>query len=76
MDNIFIYFVKLPAHVKEMIAPCYDGYTIYLDSNLDEIQQVEAYNHALSHIVNRDFEKFDVNAIEFNAHKKEECDYE
>jgi hypothetical protein len=70
MDNIFIYFANLPDHVKEMIAPCYDGYTIYLDSNLDEIQRVEAYNHALSHIIGEDYEKHDVNAIEINAHRE------
>lgn len=70
MDNVFIYFVDLPNHVKEMIAPCYDGYTIYLDSNLDEVQQIEAYNHALSHIINNDFGKHNINTIENNAHRK------
>ena len=70
MDSIFVYLVNLPDHIKEMVTPCFDGYTIYLDSNLDEIQQVKAFNHALSHIKGRDFEKSDVNAIEINAHTK------
>lgn len=68
MDNIFTYFVKLPDGIDEVVMPCIDGYTIYIDSNLSKQQQINAYYHALHHIRNHDFEKHDVQQIEADAH--------
>ncbi len=45
-----------------------DSYTILLNSRLSHERQLEAYNHALKHIHASDFEKTDVNQIEFDAH--------
>lgn len=46
-----------------------DTYTIFLNSRLSHERQLEAYKHALKHIVNGDFEKDDsANVIENNAH--------
>lgn len=69
-DNIFIYYVKLPDGVDEVVMPCLDGYTVYIDPALSHEQRMKAYNHALSHIDNHDFEKHDVQEIESEAHKR------
>ncbi len=51
-----------------MVCPCLSGYTIYIDDKLSPKGRRDAYRHALFHIMNRDFEKTDVNEIEVNAH--------
>lgn len=57
--------VLIPEHI---IKNSDDSYTILLNSRLSHERQLEAYNHALNHINNRDFEKTDVDEIEANAH--------
>ena len=64
MDNVFVYYVPLPDGINEAVLPCIDGYTIYIDPRQSRSEMVEAYNHAVEHIVNNDFEKFDVGEIE------------
>lgn len=64
MDRIHIYLVDLPCKVHEMVTPCLDGYTIYLNARLSDQGRMEAYSHALNHILNNDFEKDDVQIIE------------
>lgn len=68
MPDAYTYFVPLPNGIKEMVAPCPDGYTIYIDVRLDVQQRISAYNHALRHILSGDFERFDTQAIEMLAH--------
>ncbi len=68
MDNIFTYFVKLPEGIDEVVMPCLDGYTVYIKESLSDDQRRKAYNHALHHINNHDFEKHDVQLIEAEAH--------
>lgn len=46
-----------------------DSYTVLLNSRLSHERLIEAYNHAIQHIQNSDFEKADSNQIEFNAHR-------
>lgn len=67
-DNVYVYIVRLPDGIDEMISPCLDGYTIYLDDQLSNEGRLEAYNHALKHIQDNDFEKTDVQEIEAVAH--------
>ena len=69
MDNIYVYFVPLPAGVTEMVTPCADGVTIYIEITLDREQRIEAYNHAMTHVLENDFQKTDVQEIERRAHK-------
>lgn len=69
MDQIYVYFVKLPLRVSEMVTPCLEGYTVYIDERLDEAHRLEAYQHALEHIKRHDFEKDDVQQIESEAHE-------
>lgn len=67
-DDIYVYFISLPDKIHEVVLPCEDGYTVYIDINLDEKGRIDAYNHALRHVTNNDFEKEDVQEIEFDAH--------
>ena len=69
MENVYVYLVKLPPHTNEMVVPCLNGYTIYIDERLDDIHRLKAYNHALEHIRNNDFEKDNVQEIEMRAHE-------
>ena len=69
MDNIYIYYVDLPNNVKEIITPCYDGYTVYINKRLPREAKKRAYNHAVRHIQRDDFHKTDVQAIEYQNHE-------
>ena len=71
-DEIYVYCVRLPPGIKEMVTPCLDGYTIYIDERLDDLSKRNAYYHALSHIINHDFEKTNVQGIESTAHERRE----
>ena len=67
--DVFVYRVELPAGVNEMITPCEDGYTLYIDSRLSDEEALEKYRHAVEeHVAGRDFEKYDVQQIEHEAH--------
>ena len=68
MDDIYTYLVELPDGIDEAVLPCLGGYTVYIDPRLSHEQQEEAYKHAIWHILNNDFEKFDVQEIETEAH--------
>ena len=49
-----------------------DGsYSIFIDANLCLKKQQEVFIHEICHILNLDFEKFDVNEIEKAAHSAE-----
>jgi hypothetical protein len=69
MEDIYVYLVQLPDGVKEMVAPCSNGYTVYIDARLDEAQRLKEYYHALRHIKDDDHSKEDVQEIEHAAHK-------
>lgn len=68
MDNIYVYLVDLPDRVNEMVTPCFDGYTVYLNARLSYAGRVRAYHHAIGHIERNDFEKYDVQQIEEESH--------
>lgn len=72
MSDVFVYLIDMPCKVHEVVTPCEDGsYTIYLNARLDYYGRVKAYNHAMRHIVNNDFESNeDVNTIERRAHEE------
>ena len=69
MDRVFIYLVDLPVDITEMVCPCLDGYTIYLNSRLSQSAQEKSFRHAMWHIEHNDFDKDDVQMIELLAHK-------
>ena len=71
-ENAYVYFTSLPDGINEMVVPCTDGYTIYIDESLNDDERLRAYKHALKHIDNRDFEGGDeksVQKIESEAHE-------
>lgn len=68
MANIYTYIVNLPTDTHEMVAPCADGYTIYLRAGDTREMQLRAYRHALGHVLQGDFDKGDVQSIEAEAH--------
>lgn len=69
MNDIFVYLVDIPGKVREIVMPCLDGYTVYIDEKLDRRAQQDAYRHALRHIKNADFEKEHATYIELYAHE-------
>lgn len=68
MDNVYTYVVNMPPKVHEFVTPCADGYTIYIDEKLSHDARLKAYDHAMHHIRDGDFDKDDVQSIETNAH--------
>lgn len=68
MDDIFVYLVDLPPKVAEMITPCENGFTVYLNSRLSYQDRVKAYMHALKHVERNDWNKDNVQMIEKEAH--------
>ena len=59
----------MPSNTSEMIAPCADGYTIYLDVKKDRTRQLKDYLHAVKHIRRGDFDNHgDIQLIEKEAH--------
>ena len=71
MDDIFVYLVDLPPKVAEMITPCENGFTIYLNARLSYQDRIKAYMHALRHVERNDWTKEDVQQIEREAHAYE-----
>lgn len=71
MDNVYAYLVPLPAGIHEMVMPCFDGFTVYINDSLPLEQREKAYRHAVKHIVEKDFEKHDVQEIELIHTNKE-----
>lgn len=45
-----------------------DSYTIFINAKLNYEQQMKAYLHAMKHISQDDFQKDDVQSIEYHAH--------
>lgn len=55
MRDIYLYCVDIPGSVEEMVMPCADGYTVYIDIKLSYEQRLGALQHALEHIINDDW---------------------
>lgn len=61
--------IDFPTKGNEMVMPNEDGsYTILINAKLSYIGRIQAYEHAMSHILNHDFQKTDVQEIESEAH--------
>ena len=68
MDDIYVFVVHLPYGIKEAVSPCFGGYSVYISEDLSMQGRHRAYQHALKHIRNGDFEKLNVQQIESEAH--------
>lgn len=69
-DYILVKLVNFPNYsATEVVTPNEDrGYTVLLNANITHEARQKAYLHALSHILNHDFEKQDVQNIEAETH--------
>ena len=68
-DDIYIYEVELPEGIHEMLTPCLGGYTAYIDRRLTWEERQKKVRHIMNHINTNDFERYDVQEIEANAHE-------
>jgi len=68
--DVYVYLVELPDGINEVVTPCLGGFTVYIDNKLTYEERLQAYQHAMHHILNNDFEKHDVQEIETAAHGK------
>ena len=67
--DINVQFISMDVCISEQVVQNPDGsYTILLNSRLTRETLEKAYLHALEHIQNGDFEKEDVDEIEWHAH--------
>ena len=67
--DVNVKLINFPNAGKEMVVPNEDGsYTILINAKLCYEDQVKAYEHAMRHITEHDFEKEDVQSIEYHAH--------
>lgn len=64
-DDVFVYMIDIPGKTNEMIAPCQDGYTVYIDDRLSPQGKLRAYYHAIGHPA--DYERDDLTADEIEA---------
>lgn len=68
--DVNTFLVNFPSPGKEMVVQNEDGsYTVLINAKLSQDGRIKAYEHALNHINNGDFDKSDVQNIEFQAHE-------
>ena len=71
MGDIFTYLVDMPEGIWGHCNSNPDGsYSIFINARLNHETQRKVYLHELYHIQNNDFEKSDVDVIEYKAHKE------
>lgn len=67
--DVNVILVDFPNGGNEMVVPNEDGsYTLLINARLSYDGQLKAYEHGIRHIENNDFEKENVQEIEFHAH--------
>ena len=68
-DHIYVHLVNMDTCVHEMVrhTPT-DDYVIFINARISNDAQREAFEHAVDHIRNNDFEKSSVQQIEAEAH--------
>lgn len=63
-----VYFIDMHSKIHEQVISNEDGsFSIFINSRLNYEQRIAAYQHALAHIINDDFSKFNVDSIESAA---------
>ena len=71
VNSVYIYLVDLPTDISEMVTPCVDGFTVYINARQSQGRQIEAYRHAMGHIYKDDWKREDVQAVESEAHRED-----
>ncbi len=67
---ITVRFKDMPTTIKSFVTNGEDADTIVINSRLSHEQQKCCYLHEVQHLMNRDFEKFNCDAIEKESHEK------
>ena len=68
---INVVYLNMEYGIHEQITQNHDGsYTVFLNARDSTEMNRMSFVHALCHIHNNDFEKYDVQEIEYEAHKK------
>ena len=63
--------IDFPVKGREMVVSNDDGsYTSLINARLSDAGRMAAYEHAMKHILNDDFNKINVQKIESKAHAK------
>ncbi len=69
MEDINVQIMDMDTMVPEHLVKNEDDtYTIFLNAKLSRNTQIKYYFHAIQHIYNNDFDKYNVQEIEANAH--------
>lgn len=64
-EDIGVYFINMDTAVEEEVHPNSDGsFSIFINARISSDRQMVAYQHALQHIMNDDFEKESADDIE------------
>ena len=68
-DHIYVHLINMDTCVHEMVrhTPT-DDYVVFINARISDQAQHEAFEHAIEHIANNDFEKSSVQQIEAEAH--------
>ena len=62
--------IDFPVKGREMVVSNDDGsYTILINARLSDAGRIAAYEHAMKHILNNDFQKADIQEIESETHR-------
>lgn len=68
-DGINVTLLNMEYGIHEQVTQNHDGsYTVFLNARDSADMRMFSYKHAVSHILNMDFDKADVQEIEHNAH--------
>ena len=69
-DDIFVVFLDMEYGLHGTSCLNSDGsVTVFLNSRDSREQHIKTYKHEIDHLLIRDFEKSDVQEIEYEAHK-------
>lgn len=70
--DVNTYLINMDVLVAEhVVKNIDDSYSIFINAKLSHDRQLEAYRHAMYHIKNGDFDKYNVDKIEIDAHNLE-----
>jgi hypothetical protein len=69
-----VVYEDMPGRVKGFNIENSDGsHTIFINAKLNYEQALQVYYHEKSHIENNDFEKENIDLVEYHAHLKRRC---
>lgn len=68
-DDVFVQYIDMDTLIKEHVFANADGsYTIFINARLNMEQQLEAYMHALGHIIHGDFDYDNIRTVDEIEH--------